>query len=47
MLKKLLYITILIPFLFSLAQSQTYTTKSKEAIELFKKASRRIDDLFF
>jgi tetratricopeptide (TPR) repeat protein len=44
MFKKLFFITILIPLLFSLVQSQTYTTKSKEAIELFKKGQDKIDN---
>ncbi|MFB0510052.1 MAG: tetratricopeptide repeat protein [bacterium] len=44
MIKKLAFISILIPLLFSLAQSQTITTKSKEALELFKQAQDKIDN---
>jgi len=44
MFKKLFLLTILIPLFFTLAQSQTFTTKSKEAIELFKKAQEKIDN---
>jgi tetratricopeptide (TPR) repeat protein len=44
MFKKLTYIIILIPLFFTLEQSQTFTTKSKQALELFKKAQDKIDN---
>lgn len=47
MFKKLTYIIILIPLIITLAQSQTFTTKSKEAIELFKKAQDKIDNYLY
>jgi len=47
MFKKLTYIIILIPLFFALAQSETFTTKSKEAIGLFKKAQDNIDNYLY